>query len=891
MRRRRLPLFISLALAVVRVVALIVPARDRSSWRREWESEILHGHVTLEHESRSGWREQMPLTRRALGSIVDAAWIRRQFTRDSEFVHDLRHITRIFGRSRAMISLVIAILAIGIGATTAVFSAVEAIFLRPLPYADADRIVMLWQRSQKAAGVNDDVAPANFVDWRAQLTSGFEMVAAAEPFSRDYTGGGEPEIFTGARVTDGFFHVLQVEPQLGRLLTSDDYRQRRDVVVLSDGIWKRRFGADPGVIGGVVRLDGQPFEIVGILPPSFQPRILDPSIDTWTPKFVIEDYETRSRGGGYWQVVAKLRPGTSSAQAQAELDAVSAKLAAAYPRTNNDVRAGTMPLRMHLAGGLDRTILLLGIGTALILVLACATVANLLFGLLSARMREFAVRAALGARRARLVRQVLTESAAIAFVAVMGAIGVSWGMVSLIRASSPAASPVLSVTGLNWTVLAFAIVAGMFAAMLSAALPVLAVTRADVTPALHGSLSSRSASAAPRQARSALVVVQIALALMLLIASGLLVRSLTRLLAVDPGLSTRQLVALQVFAYDRNDTAAKSIAFFAETLTRIQALPGAEAVGAASTLPFLKADLNIETPLVIVGRPAPSDADAPRAFLTSATPGYFRAARVPLRRGRVFDEDATLTSTIVALINETAARRYWPDEEPIGQQIEVVDHGRRKAAEIIGIVGDLRYGGLEGEPRPEVFLPHKQSPTPAMTYVVRTSIDPAAMVAAIKKQVWSVDPLQTFYDAGAVDDMIDASLRPRMLALRLVLLLSGIGVALALAGTYGAVASVIRRRTAEFGVRLALGASGSDIRRLILMYGARLSAAGILIGVVASLPLARLMATFLFGVSPTDPVTFLLISALLAAAVLVASYIPARRAARVDLVGVLRGDV
>jgi putative ABC transport system permease protein len=888
--RRRFPPFVSLALAVVRLVGLIVPARDRSSWLREWEGEILHGHLTLEREHRSTWREQMPLTRRALGSVVDAAWIRRQFTRDSELIHDLRHIRRIAWRSPATISLVVAILAIGIGATTAVFSVVEAIFLRPLPYAEANRIVMIWQRSQKVAGVNDDVAPANFFDWRAQLTSGFEIVAAAEPFSRDYTGGGEPESLVGARVTEGFFDVLRVEPQFGRLLTPDDYRLRRAVVILSDGVWKRRFGGDPAMIGRQIRLDGQPFEVVGILPASFQPRVLDPTLDTWTPKLVVEDYEKQSRGGGYWNVVAKLRRETTRAQAQAELDAVSAKLAAAYPRTNKDVRAWAMPLRLHLAGGLDRTLLLLGIGAALILALACATVANLLVGLLTARLREFAVRTALGARRACLVCQVLTESAAIALVAVAGAIGVSWGMVSVIRASSPAASPVLSVTGLNWTVLAFAIVAGIVSAMLSAALPVLALTRANVTPALHGSLSSRTASALPRQARSALVVVQIALALILLIASGLLVRSLTRLLAVDPGLSTRQLVALQVFAYDRNETAAKRIAFFAETIARIQPLPGVEAVGAASTVPFLKADINIETPLIILGRPATGDAEAPRAFLTAATPGYFRAAGIPLRRGRLFDEDATLSSRIVALINDTAARRFWPGEEPIGRLIEVVDYGRRKQAEIIGVVGDLRYGGLEGEPRAEVFLPHKQSPSATMTYVVRTRVDPAAMIASVKQRVWSVDSLQTFYETGSVADMIDASLRPRILALRLVLLLSGIGVALALAGTYGAVASVIRRRTAEFGVRVALGASGSDIRRLILVYAAQLTSAGILIGIIASLPFTRLMETFVFGVSPTDPATFLLLSAVLASAVLVASYIPARRASRVDLVGVLRSD-
>jgi putative ABC transport system permease protein len=882
-----LPRLIAAALAVVRIVGLIVPRRDRFAWRREWEHEILNQHLALERDRRSTWREQMPLTRRALGSVLDAAWLRRQFTRDSELVHDLRHITRISRRSPAMMTLVVAVLAMGIGATTAVFSAVEAMFLRPLPYADANRIVMLWQRSTTGAAADEDVAPGNYLDWRAQLTGSFETVAAAEPYSRDYTGAGEPEIFPGARVTEGFFDVLRVEPQLGRLFTPDDYRLRRNVVVLSNGVWQRRFAADPAIIGRSVRLDAEPFEVIGVLPASFEPRVLAPAMDTWTPKATIEDYELRSRTGGYWHAVAKLRPGTTLSQAQAELDAVSARLAAANPRTNQDVRAWAMPLRTHLAGGLDRTVLLLGVGATLILVLACTTVANLLFSLLAARRREFAVRTALGADRSRLIRQVLTESAAIAFVAVAGGIAIAWVTVTMIRAASPPTSPVIGVAAINPTVLAFAIVAGMTAAIASAVLPILVLTRSNVTPALRGTLASRTASAAPRQARATLVVVQISLALILLIASGLLVRSLVRLLAVDPGLSTRHLVAAQVFAYDRNETAAKRIAFFAETLARIQALPGVEAAGAASTVPFVKADIDVESPLTVVGRPPVNEAEAPRVFLASATPGYFKAAGIPLRRGRIFDDDATLSSRIVALINDTTARRHFSGEEPIGRVIEIVDYGRRKQAEIIGVVGDLRYGGLEGRPRAEIFLPHRQSPQAAMTYVVRTTVEPAAMIASIKQRVWSVDPLQTFYDTGAVEDMIEASLRPRVLALRLVLLLAAVGVVLALAGTYGAVASVIRRRTPEFGVRVALGATGSDIRRLIVMHGLRLTAAGIAIGLLATVPLTRLMETFLFGVSPTDPATFVVVSLVLAAAVLVAAFFPAHRASKIDPVKAL----
>jgi putative ABC transport system permease protein len=856
----------SLALTLVRCVSVIVPRADRDAWRREWEAEILHN---------ARGSADLSLVRRSAGSVFDAAWLRRQFTRDSDLVQDVKHAWRLYRRSPAGTGLVMILLGIGIGAATAVFSAVDAILLKPLPFPDPARTALIWQRSDTADRA--DVSPGNFFDWQTRATR--MDFAAAEPYSRDYTSGPEPEILPGVRVTEGFFDALGARPQYGRLPSRDDYRLRRSVAVLSDAVWKRRFGGVPDLIGQSIRLDDEPFEVIGILPASFEPRVLGGRIDLWTLKTTVEDYERRIRGSGYWHVVARLRPGVTMAEAQAELDAISAQLAAEYPQTNRTVRAWVMPLRTHLADGTEKPLTLLALAAALILILAVGSVANLQLTLLTARLQEFAVRSALGAARGRIVRQVIAESAAIAVVAVGIGLTLASIALGLMRGAALDLPPLAANATLNLTTILFAVGLGLAAAVLSSALPVLTVLRSGAGSAAPGALSVRG-QVPVLYGRSALVVVQISLALVLLVSAGLLARSFVKLLGVESGLVPRHLMALQVFAYDRNETAAKRTQFFADTVTRMRALPGVESVGAASTVPFLKADLDISSALVIQGRSS-SPESVPRVFLTSATPGYFRTAGIPLRRGRDFEPTDTLQSRMVAIVNEIAARRFWPGADPIGSTIEVTDYGRKKSFEIVGVAADLRYGGLEGASRPEVFMPHAQSPSAAMTYVVRTAGD-TVTINALKQVVWAVDPLQTFYDAGAVPDMINASLRPRAFILQLALFFAGIGFVLAIAGAYGAVAWAVRRRTAEFGVRMALGATGSDIRRHMLAYGSRLAAIGLAIGLVCALALGRLLGTFLFEVQPSDPLTLLAITATVFLAVLAAAWLPARRASKID---------
>ena len=877
--------FVWLALAAVRAVSLVVPRRDRPEFRREWNAEILNDHFGRRHDPRTSWRSDMSLFRRSLGSFSDAAWLRRQFTRDNEFAHDVRHALRLYRRSPGMLALIVAVLAIGLATSTAVFSAVNALLLQPVPYADADRAMMIWQRSAETP--HGDMAPADFLDLRDRLKQ-FDVVAAAEPFSRDYVDGGEPEIFTGARVTAGFFDVLRTEPTFGRLFNADDYLLKRSVVILSDAVWKRRFGGTPDTVGKTVRLDGESFEVVGILPPGFEPKLLRGKVDVWSAKTTIEDYERRIRSSGYWNVVARLRAGTSLALGQQELDAVSAKIAEENPKTNKGVAMWAMPLRTHLADGAEKPLSLLAVGALLMLLLAMGSAANLQMTVLSARLQEFVVRAALGAHRRRLVRQVLSESVVLAIVAVAAGVALSTLLMTAIRAVGPEALTLSDQLGLNARVLIFASLLGLAAVLLASLPPILSLLRSDRVATVPGMLNTRSASPLSG-GRSALVVVQIALAAVLLVSAGLLGRSFVKVLAVDPGVATRHLIAAQVFAYDRNETAAKRIAFFSDTIERIRALPGVESVGAASTVPFLDADIDIATTIVVEGAPPLASGEERRVYLSSATPDYFKAAGIVLRRGRVFTNADAFTSSTVAIINETAARRHFPDQDPIGRSITVMDSGRKKTAQIVGIAGDVRFGGLEGASRPEVILPHTQSPSATMTYVVRTGYDATSMLNQIKKAVWSVDPLQTFYEAGAVSDMVDKSLRPRVFALRLVMLFAGVGFALAIAGAYSAVAWAMRRRTAEFGIRLALGAQAADIRRHMLSYGLRLAAAGIAAGLVVAALLSRLLQSLLFGIDAHDPATLAAIAALLLSAVLAACAIPARRAGRIDPVSALRG--
>src|SRR5262245_20172025 len=622
----RAPFAVRVALALVRAFSVLVPARLRRDWRQEWEAEIQYRGDRRPPD----WREDMDLIGRTLGALPDAAWIRRQFTADAEMVHDLRHGVRMLGRSPGFAAASILILAIGLGGAVSIATLLDTLFFRPLPYADVERVMTIWQTRDAAPGEREDVAPANFLDWRERATS-FSAIAAVVPYSHDYTAGGEPELFFGAQVTEGFFDAIGMRPALGRAFLPEEHvRGARPVVILSDGVWRRRFGADPSIVNRPISLDGEPYTVVGVLSRAFAPQLMPRpgALDVWTPK-IIMDHERRTRGSAWWNVVARLKPGVSREAAARELEAISADLARQYRASNQGVSTTVVPLREHLMGDVRTPLVIMFGAVILVLAIGCANVASLLLARGRSREREFAIRAALGAGRARLVRQLVSESLLLSAIA--GAAGLllaRWGIAGIV-ALAPSAVLRLHDAAIDRRSLVAAVALTTLTALAFGLLPALQFSRA------RGALQDRTGAAPRRAFRHGLVGLEVAFALVLLAGAGLLIRSFGRLTSVNPGFSAEHVAELQVFVYERHMSDDLARQFFRTTIDRIRALPEVTHVGAVSAMPFAAANIDIKSPLEIVGR-AVAAGERRGTYVTIATPGYFPAMTIPLRAGRLF---------------------------------------------------------------------------------------------------------------------------------------------------------------------------------------------------------------------------------------------------------------
>jgi putative ABC transport system permease protein len=814
---------------------------------------------------------------------VGAGWLRRQFGRDADFVHDLRHGLRMLRKSPAFTLSAVGILAVGLGGTVAIVALLDTLLIRPLPYADPDRVVTLWQRPV-ASAAREDVAPANFLDWRERARS-FERIAAAIPYSRDYTGGNEPEVFFGAQVTEGFFEAFGVAPILGRtFLPAEHAVGGRPVAIITYGLWQRRFGGDPRLLDSAISLDGQPFTVVGILPRDFAPQILPRpgELSVWTPK-AIRDYEHRIRGSAWWNVVARLKPGVSIEAARAEMASIAASLAAEHPRTNDGRTAEVVALRDHLAGGVQFPLFMMLAAVVLVLLIGCANVASLLLARGLEREREFAIRAALGAGRLRLIRQLAAESLLLAGLAALLGLAMGYWALDGITALAPPGIVRLQEAALDGRVLGYALL-----------LTSLTTVAFGLLPAVQFSRPSRDAvrerlTTGPRAAlRRAFVAGEVALALVLLVGAGLLLRSFQRLLAVDPGFSPQGVVALQVFANDRYDTPERLRVFFETAIERLGAIPGVSAVGAVSAMPFISANIDIQSDFAVHGRAAVPERDRRGVYLTVATPGYFHAMSIALREGRHLSPRDTGRSVAVAVISESLRAREWPGGSPVGERLRLSWDGQPLDVEVVGVVGQIRHDGLAGPPRDEVFVPHAQVPFGSMTFVLRGTGPPASLIAAGQRAVWSVDPKQAFYDTASAERLVAASLVRQRFSTTMMSAFAGVALVLCGIGIYGIVSFTTARRTREIGVRMALGADAGAIGRMVLGEGLQVIGIGLGAGLLGSLVLSRFLQRLLFEVRPGDPVTLVAVCLVLAAAGLLACYLPARRAARVDPLVALR---
>ena len=774
-------------------------------------------------------------------------------------------------------------LALGIGANTAIFSVINGVLLRSLAYSDPDRIVMLWERSVTGTRTQNVVSPGNFLDWQKQSTS-FEHMAAVADQRVNLTGGrGEPEEIKAQLVSDGFFHVLGVQPSLGRFFLPEENKVGNDlVIILSHELWRNRFGANPEVIGQPVTISGRPRTVVGVMPPGF--HFLDNQVKAWVPYPLDPAIDYRATTGRFLRVVGRLKEGVSVQQAQAELTGIAKQLEQALPKFNTNWTVNVLPIHEQVVGEIRPILIVLLAAVAFVLLIACANVANLLLSRAAARQKELALRAALGAGRMRLVRQMLTESVLLALMGgVLGVLLAYWG-IQLLIGFGPDNIPRLSEITIDLRVLAFTFGISLLTGVLFGMIPALQASRPDLNDALkegsRGSTGGRS-----RTLRNVFVVTEVALALILLVGAGLMIRSFMQLQSVETGFKAENVLTMRAQLPRKGYPEPHHIVdFFKKAQERIATIPGVQAVGAISYLPLT--GLASRDGFTIPGQPPPKPGEEPGVEVRVVTPTYFQAMGIPLLKGRLLNERDVKESRVL-LINDTLAKRYFPNVDPVGKQIEISWDGSGPD-EIVGIVGDIREGALNKEPEPAIYWSHPREPYSGMALVVRTSGDASRVAGAVQKEIRAIDPEQPIADVRTMEQVVAKSIaRPRFNTL-LLSIFAAVALVLASVGLYGVMNYSATQRTHEVGIRMALGATRADIMKLVVGNGMLLTMIGIAIGVVASIGLTRVMQSFLFGVGATDLVTFVGVSALLIFVALVANYIPARKATRVNPVIALR---
>jgi len=800
------------------------------------------------------------------------------------FWHDLRLAARQLGRSPGFSAGVVATLALGIALVTVMFSAVDRVLLRPLPFADAERLVALRQFDRAEPDAGDGVAPPVYMAWRERGRT-LDGVAAIEPYGFDLTDQGTPETVPAWRVTEDFFPILGVSAALGRTLRSDDYTAGRQVVVLSHALWRRRFGADSGIVGRVLTLDGAPYEVAGVMPPGFD---FPHGGEFWAPR-VMSEGQRGEWDEDYFQVVARLAPGSRPEQARAELAGITVALASEWPAAAG-LGVDMRPLLDEIVGAARPPLLVLLAAVGAVLLIACVNVANLLLARGVRRQRELAVRLALGASPARLARQLFAEALVLAVAGgVLGAMLAAWAADAVTALAPAELLPRAGRLTLDGRALAFTLVVAVVVAVACGLLPALRGGHVDAFGDLQSGARSTGGESV-RRVGTGLVGAQVALAVALLAVAALLGRSLAELLRQDPGFEPGGRAALQVFVWDRYDTPEKRADFVERAVERLAVVPGVRAVGAVSALPYAKAWIAMEDPFRLAGRPEAPEGREPTAYTTLATPGYFRAAGIRLVRGRLFTGADGAGAPPVALVNETMARRWWPAGDAVGARVVIGVGGAPVEREIVGVVGDVRQAGLDREPRPELFAPHAQSGFGSMTFVAEVGGDPAAALPALRSAIWSLRPDLPIYDSATLPQLLAGQTADRRFVTVLLGAFALLALALAAIGIYGVIAFVTGQRAREFGIRLALGATPGGIVARTVGESLRVVAAGAAVGLAGAVALAGLLRRFLFGVEVIDPLTWaLLVPAVLAVAA-AAAWLPARRAGRVDPMTVLRAE-
>ncbi len=799
---------------------------------------------------------------------------------------DLRYASRILIKNPGFTSVAVIALALGIGANSAIFSVVNSVLLRPLPYKDPDQLMMVWEDSSRHGYPRDTPAAANFVDWRDQNQT-FQGMAAMANRSFNLTGIGDPEKIEGRRVSSTLFPLLGVDPQLGRVFNpEEDQPGANRVVLLSHILWQRRFGADPNILGKSLTLNNASYTVVGVMPQQFQfPTRED---ELWVP-IAFESREAGNRNNHYLEVLGRLKPGVTTKQAQADMSTVATRLQQQYPDSNTDLGAVVTPLHEQVVGDIKPALLILLGAVGLVLLIACANVANLLLARAAVRQKEIAVRIALGASRFRLIRQFLTESVLLGTLA--GIVGLALSLLGLflLRAFVPADISQANVISIDPRVLGFTLLVSVLTGLIFGLAPATQAGKFNLNETLKEGGRDSSTGSRGNRVRSFLVIAEFAVSLVLLIGAGLLINSFLRLRNLDPGFRTDNLLTMKVVLPEpKYREQSKRSAFYTDVVNRIEALPGVKSAAVTTNLPLYRQGNSIG--ITIEGRPAPLPGQEIIIATRIVSPKFFETMGTSLLKGRPLSDQDKADTPNVVVISEGMASRYWPGEDPIGKRLA---GGRVESPEdwfqIVGVVNDVRQFQLDAEPKPQMYLSYEQAGFFApRDLVVKTEVDPSSLAANVRRTVWEIDKDQPVSNIGTMNEILAESIARQRFSMLLLAVFAALAMVLAAVGIYGVMSYSVAQRRSEIGLRMALGAQKLDVLKLTVGHGLKLVLIGIALGLAGAFALTRLMSALLFGITATDPLTFISISVVLIAVACIASYIPARRATKVDPLIALR---
>lgn len=878
---------------VLRVAAPLVPYDIRRDWLREWRAEFAY---TAARAARSGRRLSVGSAARALGAVVHAAWLRWDRWRLDMIWQDFKHAVRSLKARPGFTAVTMLTLAIGIGGTTAIFGAVNAVLLRPLPYANPEQLVRLYAATLKDPDrIGGSVSPPDFTDWRLDNTV-FSELAASNSDSLALTGAGAAEQIPAGYVTGGFFSVMATPPLLGRVITTDDDPTGgRSVVVLSHGLWTRRFGSNPAIVGQQLILDGVSREVIGVMPAGFQYPV---GSELWVPlRFSARELETQ-RGAHYLDVIGRLKGDVPIERAREDMRAIGARLAHDFPRTNRDSSVSVHPLRDSMVNNVRQSMFVLLGAVGLVLVIVCVNIAGLVLIRAIGRGRELAVRVAVGAGRATLVRSLLIESLVLGLAGGAAGLVLAYWATAAIAAMDPSIGvPLLNQTRLDAVVVGFALAIAVLASVIFGTMPAWqASTLADVLSRIREEGGSTTSDPKRHRLRSILIVAETTLAVVLLVGAGLLARSFERLLSVDLGFSAD---AVQTFAVSlpaaRYASPLQRQAFIDTLVTSAASHPNVESAAAVFGLPLTNFRFGISTSTRDGVKLSDDEQDDLTLQVRLVTPDYFKTMGIPIVRGRGFVPGDRLGRELVAMLNQTGAARVWPDQDPLGHHLEIGTRfglgGPPAGGAIVGVIGDVREHGPSSRVLPTLYLPHAQWPDGSMTIVAKArNGDPASLVQPLRTLLQDLDADVPMSAVRSMPQISAAAVAQPRLYLVLIASFAGTAMLLSAIGLYGVLAYAVGQRTREIGIRLALGAKRGEVLRMIMTQAGRLAITGVAIGLFAAVIASRALRSQLFQIAPTDTVTYVLAGIGLLVVALVASWIPARRASRIDPLSALRHD-